>query len=67
MRNNRPPAQVSELLEFMKSKSRMKELYDSKNVEQLMGSLDHFGYHLAKSVGLKTSQIRKFFDTVKRT
>jgi len=66
MRENKTPAQVSNLLELMKSKSSMKELYTSENVERLIEYLDSFGHHLARSAGLKTSQIRKFLDAVKR-
>ncbi len=66
MKSNSSPRHVTKLLDLMKQNRNMKELYDEKNVNTLIKALDEFGYHLAKNARLKTNQIRKFFDAVKR-
>ena len=70
MRDRGPSKEFVELRDMLSKFKNMKELYEGKssgklNVETLLPLLENFGRYLAKSAGLKSSQIRKFFDAVK--
>ena len=61
----------AELKEFIKRFSTMKEMYEGTAdgrpaVEILIEKLDSFGNYLANTARLKTTQIRKFFSSVKK-
>jgi len=62
---------IDKLKEFLGQKSTMSELYEGEtggktNVEKLLELLEKYGNYLANQANLNTSQIRKFFDTVKK-
>ena len=68
---NKLSSEAIELKKFIEGFRSMKELYEGKregkgNVELLIPKIEKFGEYLAKTANLKTSQIRKFFDAVKK-
>ena len=61
----------ADLKEFIKRFSTIKDMYEGvadgrAAVEVLIEKLDSFGRYLAKTANLKTTQIRKFFSSVKK-
>ena len=66
-----PPTEVVELKNMLNKYRTLSELFDGEtnnepNVKALMKLVEDFGKYLAsRNVGLKTSQIRKFFDALK--
>ncbi len=70
-KGNKDFSDVVELKRFIEGFNTMKDLYegrteDRENIEIIIEELEKFGNYLAKKAYLKTSQIRKFFDAVKK-
>lgn len=68
---NKGSSEAMELKKFVERFRTMTDLYEGQtekkeNVEILIEKIEGFGDYLANTAKLKTSQIRKFFDAVKK-
>ena len=61
---NRGPDLADELAK--KIKETVSKKFKEYPIDELVKDADEFGQFLAKTIGLKTSQIRKFLDEIRR-
>ena len=58
---------VDEIKRLLSSKQTLSELYKNpENIENLTDALEKFGNFLANRLKIKTTQIRKFYESLKR-